>query len=653
VRMRNWVIRLMKSLILPSVPRWRWSLVLVVFVLVGSTVPVEATAERAAHHASPSHTRPIPTYTQDASPVVFSSNNQVPGVSYYVMTSPHVYLDFWGSQWNDQSTKDSGGFYTNFQARTVLTSFFQSLGGSPWTNTLTQFCQNVPVGTTSCSGNPNAVFITNPSSLVNDWWVDTVNAPPPQPPSYVNEVGARAEASNAYTRWHDPGGIYMIFTPSGVRWHWDIPLTPTPCAWHDVAPNSGGPYVTFGIVPYQPDGRLQQQYLNCSTEDVNPRNNDPGAYGDGWFDGLTMIAAHEYAEEVTDPFNGGWYDSTGNGDGEGPDKCGAGLNQFLYSPSRPVSYSVPLGNIWLGSHYYAVPSLWSNVDSACVFPVENTGHMYMLDGYGGIHPSGSAPTLASPDYLGYDIGRGLSFFGGASAGYWLDGHGHLHPIGNVRSPGSLAGVPSWGIDIGRAIWLAPWSTPSAPSGYILDGYGGITGFGYRGTTPGIASPHYTSGTDIARGVVINPDQKGTSPVSGYMLDGYGTLWPFGNSPYLSSPTFSTDIARGMTLLPKTTTAYPSGYILDGFGGLHPFGFAPTLTRYSYFGWDIARSVTSWTFAFTSWSYSQTSYVGGWVLDGYGGVHSYEAAPDISSNAYWQNWDIARGHAGSSSGSGAR
>lgn len=562
--------------------------------------------------------------------------------THYVMTSPNVYLVFWGARWNDLSTKDLGGVYTNYQARTLITNFFQSLGGTPWADTLTQYCQGVPQGSTSCSG--NATFITNPVSLVSAGhiWVDTVNSLP----GTINYLAARGEAWNAYSRFGDAGGIYMIFTPSGVLWQ-QTPFT-NPCAWHDLV--GLGPGITFGIVPYQPDR------FNCAREVVNPGINDPssGGFGDGWFDGLTLAAAHEYAEVVTDPFNGGWYDSTGSGGGEIGDKCGAGLNPFFSGGQFPVSYLVPVGNVWLGSHYYAIQSLWSNAANACVIPFDNIGHMYLLDGYGGIHPSGSAPSLASPDYLGYDIGRGLAFFGGASAGYWLDGYGHPHPIGNVLSPSSTF-YPSFGFDIARAIWPAPWSTPNFPAGYILDGYGGIHPFGPSGSSlvPNIPSPHYTSGTDIARALVINPDQYGTSPVSGYMLDGYGTLWPFGASPYVSYPHFATDIARGVTLLPKTTTAVPGGYILDGLGGMHPFGIAPTLTNYSYFGWDIARSVTPWTFATTSWTYSATSYVGGWVLDGYGGLHPYQIAPNVASNAYWQNWDIARGHASSGSGSGAR
>lgn len=135
-----------------------------------------------------------------------------------------------------------------------------------------------------------------------------------------------------------------------------------------------------------------------------------------------------------------------------------------------------------------------------------------------------------------------------------------------------------------------------------------------------------------------------------MLDGYGTVWPF-NAPAVAYPHFSSDLGRGIALLPKSTTV-TGGYVLDGWGGMHPFGTAPTLTNYPYFGFDIARGLTSWTFDLTSWRYSSTSHVGGWIIDGYGGLHEYQTAPAVSSGGSW-NWDIARADTGGASGSGAR
>ncbi len=590
----------------------------------------------------PSSAGPVHTYTSSAYPMQFNPNSQFSGgAGKYVMTSPHIYLVFWGPQWNDTSTKDSGNVYTNAQARNILTDLFTYLGGSPWADTVTQYCQGPGVSQGSVGCASNSTYITNPLGFTA--WYDSTNPLP----SAVTNAAAAGEAQRAYNQeGGDTNGVYMIFTPSGVPWSLS-----NGCAWHSYATQA--PYVTFSVVPYQPD-----QSGSCYGYTVNPAINPPstGGHGDGWFDGLTITAAHEYAENVTDPYHGGWYDSTG-ATGEIGDKCGVGLNPLLNSGQFLVDYAVPLGNVWLGSYYYAIQGNWSNGDAGCVIPFDNANHLYLLDGYGGIHPSGTAPALSSPDYAGYDIARGLAFFGGATGGYWMDGYAHLHPVGNVQAANSVV-FPSFGIDIARSIWPAPWSTPNHPAGYILDGYGGINRFyptscSVSCPVPTVSSPHYTAGTDIARAVVINEDQFGTSPVAGYMLDGYGTAWPLGTAPNIASPQFGTDIARGIVLLPKTTTSGPGGYILDGQGGMHPFGVAPTLTNSAYFTSDIARGATSWTYATTSWRYRATDYVGGWVIDGYGGLHYYQSAPNVGSNVYWQNWDIARADTGSESGSGAR
>jgi glucose/arabinose dehydrogenase len=94
----------------------------------------------------------------------------------------------------------------------------------------------------------------------------------------------------------------------------------------------------------------------------------------------------------------------------------------------------------------------------------------------------------------------------------------------------------------------------------------------------------------------------------------------------------------------TYTATSPGYILDGYGGLHTVGAAPKPSRGPYWpGWDIARGVAR---------YSQG---GGYVLDGYGGLHTFRSggvtAPAATSGPYWSGWDIARGAAVVPGGSG--
>src|SRR5256885_9037688 len=66
-------------------------------------------------------------------------NGGVGGIG--VETAPKVYLVLWGSQWNGN---DPSGEAARVQ------SFLQGVGGSPWLNSVTQYCQGVALGTVFC-----------------------------------------------------------------------------------------------------------------------------------------------------------------------------------------------------------------------------------------------------------------------------------------------------------------------------------------------------------------------------------------------------------------------------------------------------------------------------------------------------------------------
>ena len=86
------------------------------------------------------------------------------------------------------------------------------------------------------------------------------------------------------------------------------------------------------------------------------------------------------------------------------------------------------------------------------------------------------------------------------------------------------------------------------------------------------------------------------------------------------------------MLPTSTAAKPAGYVMDAWGGLHPFGAAPKITQGGYWpGWDIARDVVA-----------NPNGPGGWVLDGWGGIHPFNGAPNVAASGFWNGWDIARG-----------
>lgn len=92
------------------------------------------------------------------------------------------------------------------------------------------------------------------------------------------------------------------------------------------------------------------------------------------------------------------------------------------------------------------------------------------------------------------------------------------------------------------------------------------------------------------------------------------------------------IAKDIALLPSGT----DGYLLDGWGGLHTIGSMPAAQGDPYWlGWNIARKLAL-----------NPDGSGGYVMDGWGGLHPFSAraaAPPAFPNpppVYWPGWDVA-------------
>lgn len=274
--------------------------------------------------------------------------------------------------------------------------------------------------------------------------------------------------------------------------------------------------------------------------------------------------------------------------------------------------------------------------------LDDSSHLYTLDGYGGLHADGSSSAMSSTAYWpGFNIARSLALFPDGTGGYVLDGYGGLHPFGSATA---LTGIAYWpGFDIARQVVLAPWSTAGSPAGWVLDGYGGVHPFG---GAPAVSGNAYWGGWDIARGLAILPDST-PSAVAGYTLDGWGGVHGFGGAPAITNAPYwhGWDIARSLTLSPNASQTNGGGWVVDGYGGLHAIGTAPALTGSSYFTTDIARGIVAWTGAGPS--------TGGWVLDGYGGMHQFGAAPVITAHPSWPGFDIATSLAGAGVSSGSR
>jgi hypothetical protein len=192
----------------------------------------------------------------------------------------------------------------------------------------TQYCRNVPAGTTSCAGIPGADCITNPKHQLKGVWTD----PTPVPSDIVtlglaenlvdDPIAMEAQRASAHFNY-DPNATYVVLTPPRTM----ATGQPAYCGYHTQTTSLDG----LGN-PY----RLQYAFIPFLNMDW------PGL-GTG---GCGIVVGHEYSEAVTDPDNffsvqDGWNDASGS---ENADKCAW----------------IETQNITLGGHQYAIQPTWSN-----------------------------------------------------------------------------------------------------------------------------------------------------------------------------------------------------------------------------------------------------------------------------------------------------
>jgi len=267
-----------------------------------------------------------------------------------VETMPAVYLVYWGTEWATGFTTpdDDGTLYSSKTLQNYVNSFMDNVGGSPWAAVQTQYCRNVPAGATSCAGIPGADYITNPKKQLKGIWTD----PTPVPDDIItlglaenlvdDPLAMEAMRASAHFQY-DPQATYIILTPPR-------PIAtgqPVYCGYHTQTTSINGlgnPYrIQYAFIPFQNKNWPALGTSGCGKHFVNAQSN---AFGNGIFDGYSMVVGHEYSEAVTDPDNffanqDGWNDATGS---ENADKCAW----------------IETQNIALGGHQYAIQPTWSN-----------------------------------------------------------------------------------------------------------------------------------------------------------------------------------------------------------------------------------------------------------------------------------------------------
>jgi hypothetical protein len=268
-----------------------------------------------------------------------------------VETKPGVYLIFWGPDWaNGFTTTDVKGVqFTSQQLQNYVTSFFTNLGGTPWAAIQTEYCNNVPAGTTSCASVSGGGYVTDPRKQLKGVWTDATPVP-----SDIIALGLAenvaddplaTEAIRASAHFnYDPQATYIIFTPPSSI----ATGQPVYCGYHSQT-NSvdglGNPYrLQYAFIPFL---NMNWPGLGTGGCGMNSVNAVSDSFGHGVFDGYSIVTGHEYAEAITDPDNfasvqDGWNDAQGNETG---DKCAW----------------TDLGNVPMDNHTtFAVQPLWSN-----------------------------------------------------------------------------------------------------------------------------------------------------------------------------------------------------------------------------------------------------------------------------------------------------
>ena len=240
-----------------------------------------------------------------------------------VQHSPHVYLLLWGPDWSSDPNQAAVGAY--------LANFYSGLGDQPDDNWSTVTSQYGDV-----SGFPTF------SGSVFEGTFQDVSSPPTG--GELGQTGLAAEA-DAFTSTEGITDLndaqVVVATQSGTCPDGFAAPACTGgngggyCAWHS---SSNEPFTNL---PYILDAGTI-----CGQDSVNANGTD---------DGLSMVAGHEYADTIADPFpTSGWWDPSDPSGGEIADKC---------------AFSAFSHDVRLSTGTFAMQPLWSNSAGGCVMPI--------------------------------------------------------------------------------------------------------------------------------------------------------------------------------------------------------------------------------------------------------------------------------------------
>jgi hypothetical protein len=344
-----------------------------------------------------------------------------------VQHSPHVYLLFWGPNWSTDPSQTASATY--------LENFFTGLGNSQdiWSPITSQYSDT--------TGHP-----TFPESAYKGAFLDNTTPPSGATQSAIAAEADAFAASQGITDLTD--AQIVVATQSGTcPQGFAAPCNGTSgfyCAYHS---SSNEPYVNL---PYMLDAGQ-----SCGEDFINTNGTD-----DGW----SIVAGHEFAEAITDPFPpAGWVDTadTTSG-GEIGDKCAWGGS--LWGSNDPAT------DILLSTGSFAMQSLWSNSATGCAMSTAAPDTLTLTSpgnhtGTVGNNVSLQLSASSSGNYL-------ITYFAvGLPAGLTLDSHTGLIS-GTLSKAGTYSVTVAAEDETGasRAASFS-WTVASALSGPIKGDHG--------------------------------------------------------------------------------------------------------------------------------------------------------------------------------------
>ena len=287
-----------------------------------------------------------------------------------------VYLVFYGSGWGTESTNSNGDAVFSGDpdnAAPVAQEMFKDIGtgGETWSAVLTQWCQGISSGASSCpSSTPSSDWVPYQSGgILAGVWEDTSATTPIDATGHqlaleaikaAKHFGNTTPASNRYA-------YYVIMSAHGDDPDNYQSSTQGYCAWHDWNGDSslsggGAASSSVGDIAFSNQPYNMDVGSSCGVGFVN----SPGTL-DGW----TMTLGHEWQEMVSDTFPaGGWTATSGY---ENADECA-----WISSGQGAAA------NVQLGNGTFTEQSTWSNDTNEC-----DISHAIITHGSGNTVPTAS------------------------------------------------------------------------------------------------------------------------------------------------------------------------------------------------------------------------------------------------------------------------